>query len=194
MEAERGGDNEDGENDDVEEVSGGGVIFLVRFAVVEDGLFEDGFSLTGDNPCINVDHGAICLAISEAAALLAADALLTVFASPLSTLALEWELPLEFEPEYPRLWAYGLNELIEEDPAGRSVFFNGLSATRRCWVPLVILVLATPVDVGMALSPAAMVDFGLDTTEDMAGDTAGEPTTEGEAFNGVALGVFPGVA
>ena len=40
-----------------------------------------------------------------------------------------------------------------------------------------------------------MSDFAiLDTTEETAEDITEEPATEGEAFNGVALGVFPGVA
>ena len=40
-----------------------------------------------------------------------------------------------------------------------------------------------------------MSDFAiLDTTEETAEDITEEPATEGEAFSGVALGVFPGVA
>jgi hypothetical protein len=187
----------------VEDVdAGGGVTFLTRFAVPNDGLLEEdeAFSLTGDNPCINVDHGAICFAISEAAALLAAVALFTVLASLVSEWTLELPLPLPFElnPEYPRLCAYGLNELIEDDAVGRSVLFNGLSATLRIWVPLpFVVVLAATVGVGMAPSPAAAVSLDLvavDTAEETAEDTT-EPPTEGEeALNGVALGVLPGVA
>ena len=224
-----GGDNEyteDGENEADVDVDGGGVIFLTpRLVIVALGEADDGpraadddsdFSLTGDNPWINVDHGAICLAIREAAALLAADALLTVtvfalvgfFVFALSVffialLTVLWlsklELTLEFEPEYPRLCAYGLKELIDDDPLGRRVFFSGLSATLRCWMPplaaVVVLVLAASVGVGPSV--AAIVDLAVpDTTEDMTEDTAEEPTTEGEeaSFNGVAFGVLPGVA
>jgi len=218
--AERGGDREyteDGENEADVDVDGGGVIFLtprlvmVALGEVENGpraLDDDGdFSLTGDNPWINVDHGAICLAISEAAALLAAVALLTVTVFALFTLASSVFFvialltalllsKLEFEPEYPRLCAYGLKELIDDDPLGRSVFFNGLSATLRCWTPpLVAVVVLVLAPVGVAPSLAAIVNWVVfDTTEDTAEDTAEEPATEGEAFNGVALGVLPGVA
>lgn len=86
-----GGDKEyteDGENEADVDVDGGGVIFLTpRLVMVALGEADDrpravdddgDFSLTGDSPWISVDHGAICLAISEAAALLAAVALLTV--------------------------------------------------------------------------------------------------------------------
>jgi len=209
--AEWGGDKEyteDGENEADVDVDGGGVIFLtprlvmVALGEVENGpraLDDDGdFSLTGDSPWINVDHGAICLAIREAAALLAADALLTffMFASSVFFIPLLLSLEFEFEPEYPRLCAYGLNELIDDDPLGRSVFFNGLSATLRCWTPpLVAVVVLVLAPVGVGTSPETIVNLVvLGATEDTTEETAEEPATEGEAFNGVALGVLPGVA
>lgn len=190
-------DNDEGGGEDVEldnelDVDGGGDTFLMRFAVPNDD--DDGgeeveadFSLTGDNPCIKVDHGAICFAISEAAALLAAVALLTVtaFASELALL------------ELPRLCAYGLRELMEEAPLARRVLFNGLSATLRCSCcgctalpfALAVAVVVPPSAAALAWAPVVAED----TTEDNI-----EPVIEGEGeappFNGVAFGVLPGVA
>ena len=78
------------------EGGGGGDSFLTRFAVPNGEEAAAVFSLTGDNPWIKVDHGAICFAISEAAALLAAVALLTVTALAASFASeLVLELPLE---------------------------------------------------------------------------------------------------
>ena len=51
-----------------------------RQTQTRNGVLADSgdFFSTGDNPWINVDHGAICLTISEAGALVAAVALSTV--------------------------------------------------------------------------------------------------------------------
>lgn len=117
--AERGGDEEyteDGENEADVDVDGGGVIFLtLHLVIVALGEADDrpraadddgDFSLTGDSPWINVDHGVICLVISEAAALLAAMALLTfvgffMFASLAFFIVLLLSLEFELEQKYP---------------------------------------------------------------------------------------------